>query len=37
MIDTLGPSIEEELHWDTTTAIAVTPDTPWDNLHAQLR
>jgi len=32
MIDTPGPSIEN----DTAAAIAVTPDTPWDILRAQL-
>ena len=36
MRDTPGPSIEEELRWDTAAAFSITPDTPWDLLRAQL-
>lgn len=36
MVETPGPCIKKELRWDTTAAIVVTPDTPWDILRAQL-
>ena len=31
-----GPSIEEDLRWDTASAITVNMHTPWDVLRAQL-
>jgi hypothetical protein len=36
MQDTRGPSIEEDLRWDTAAAFSITPDTPWDILRAHL-
>ena len=31
-----GPSMDEDLRWDTAAAITVNMDTPWDVLRAQL-
>lgn len=31
-----GPSIEEELRWDTAAAFTINSETPWDILRAQL-
>jgi hypothetical protein len=31
-----GPSIEEDLRWDTTSTVTVNMHTPWDVLRAQL-
>lgn len=31
-----GPSMEEELRWDTAAAVTVNMNTPWDVLRAQL-
>lgn len=31
-----GPQIEEELRWDTDSALSLNADTPWDILRAQL-
>jgi hypothetical protein len=36
MSDSPGPTIEEELRWDTAVAFSITLDTPWDILRAQL-
>ena len=36
MTDALGPSIEEDLRWDTTASFSVTMETPWDTLRAHL-
>ena len=36
MTDAPGPSVEENLHWDTAAAFTITGDTPWDILRAQL-
>ena len=36
MVDPPGPSMEEELRWDTAAAYKVTMDTPWDILRALL-
>ena len=34
MTHSLGPSIEEDLPWDTLAAFSITPNTPWDILRA---
>ena len=36
MTDALGPSIEEDLRWDTAASFSVTMETPWDTLRAHL-
>ena len=36
MSDPDGPSMEEDLRWDTAAAITVNMNTPWDVLRAQL-
>lgn len=36
MTEAPGPSIEEELRWDTATAFTINSETPWDILRAQL-
>lgn len=36
MTDPPGPSIDEELQWDTAAAFTLNSDTPWDILRAQL-
>jgi hypothetical protein len=36
MDDPTGPSMEEELRWDTAASYKVTIDTPWDILRALL-
>ena len=36
MRDPPGPQIDEELRWDTASALSLNSDTPWDTLRAQL-
>lgn len=36
MRDQPGPSVEEELRWDTAAAFSINTNTPWDMLRAQL-
>lgn len=36
MTDPPGPSMDEELQWDTAAAFTINSDTPWDILRAQL-
>ena len=36
MTEPPGPSVEEELRWDTAAAFKLTVDTPWDILRAHL-
>lgn len=36
MTEAPGPSIEEELRWDTASAFTINSETPWDILRAQL-
>ena len=36
MTETPGPTMEEDLRWDTASAFKITLDTPWDILRAQL-
>ena len=36
LTDPPGPSVEENLRWDTAAAFTITADTPWDILRANL-
>lgn len=36
MTDPSGPSIEEDLQWNTAATFTINTDTPWDILRAQL-
>ena len=36
MTEAPGPSMEEELRWDTASAFSINSETPWDILRAQL-
>ena len=36
MTEPAGPSLEQDLQWDTVAAFAINSETPWDILRAQL-